>query len=239
MGKLRVPSLQHLARTWHPDPHRIKRVLLALANGGPSFSYEPIFQLVRDMLLFGTPYEQVVEGVRRGVKREDVRQNFLGLLPLVRDYFEGVAPAFVHAVSPRLYSVGRGLMIPFNPPLIYGADGQLHFPWFSFWRTNPLATERLSLFVTIVEEVLLQDSDLEGAHFTILDFSSSTPDGPRKLRVVDTRAVQRLSPERKAEMLMAFAQGFQLAKEASPDLLGSVRRNGLDELDDDQLPLDI
>jgi len=33
----------------------------------------------------------------------------------------------------------------------------------SFWRTNPLDDERLSLFVAIVERVLLDDPDLEGA----------------------------------------------------------------------------
>lgn len=48
-------------------------------------------------------------------------------------------------------------MVPFEGPMIYGVGGQLYFPWFSFWRRNPLANERLSLFVTLVEEVLLQD----------------------------------------------------------------------------------
>ena len=63
----------------------------------------------------------------------------------------------------RHYPVGRGLMVPFEPPLVYGIGGQLYFPWFSFWRRNPLSDERLSLFVTLVDEVLLQDPDLDTA----------------------------------------------------------------------------
>jgi hypothetical protein len=41
--------------------------------------------------------------------------------------------------------------------------GQVYFPWFSFWRSNPLADASLSLFVMVVEEVLLQDPD-QSAH---------------------------------------------------------------------------
>ena len=238
MGKLKVPSLQHLARIWHPDPQRVKRTLLALTKGGPTFSYEPLYLFVRDLLLFNTPYEQIVESVRRGVKRRDVRDNFLGLLPLIRDHFEGVSATFVQGVAPRFYSLSRGLMIPFNPPLIYGASGQIHFPWFSFWRSNPLAAERLSLFVTIVEEVLLQDSDLEDAKFTILDFSALSPGKPRELNVVDTSTIPRVSPERKAEMLSIFAEGYFLAKNSSPEISRPEDSTVNIDSNSDQLGLD-
>lgn len=214
MRQLKVPSLQHLARTWHADPKRITREYVALAKGGPTFSYEPLFSAVRDLLILDVPYEQIEEGIRRGVKQPSVQANFLSLLPLIRDHFDGVSPTFVNDVAPRLYAVGRGLMIPFNPPLIYGLDGQLHFPWFSFWRSNPLAGERLSLFVTIVEEVLLQDSDLEDARFTILDFSAPAPKDARVLTVVDAKQIPRVSPARRAEMLDVFAEGFLAARVA-------------------------
>jgi len=212
MSKLKVPSLQHLARIWQSDPQKIKRLLVGLAKHGPTFSYEPLYLSVRDLLVLGMPYEQIEDGIRRGVKREDVKQNFLGVLPLIRDHFEGASASFVQAVTPRYYSVGRGIMVPFSPPLIYGAMGQIHFPWFSFWRSNPLAAERLSLFVTMVEEVLLQDSDLDDAKFTILDFSAPSPRDSRQLTVIDARDVPRISPARKVEMLSIFAEGYLLAK---------------------------
>jgi len=104
------------------------------------------------------------------MKREDVCENLLGVLPLIRDHFAGVAPDFYQGIDRRYYPVARGLMVPFEPPMIYGIGGQLYFPWFSFWRQNPLAKERLSLFVTLVDEVMLQDPDLETARFEVLDF---------------------------------------------------------------------
>ena len=212
MTNLKVPSLQHLARNWREDPLQVKRLLVHLAQNSPNFNYDPLFGAVRDLLVFGQPYDQIVEGMRRGVKRPDVLRNYLSVLPLIRDHFDGVSPAFVQAVDRRYYLVNRELKVPFQPPLIFGASGQIHFPWFSFWRANPISRERLSLFVTMVEEVLLQDSDLEDARFEILDFSAPASKQPRELTVTDAREVPRVSAEQKAEMLAIFAEGFSLAQ---------------------------
>ena len=212
MAKLRIPSLQHLARHWRKAPQGVKRSLVNVAKSPPSFSYSPLFGAIRDMLVLGVSYDQIVEGIKRGVKREDVRDNLLGLLPLIRDYFDGVSLSFVQSVERRFYPVGRDLLVPFDPPLIYGVGGQIHFPWFSFWRSNPLADESLALFVTMVEELLLQDPDLETAKFTILDFSAPKPKQPRVLTIMDARDIPRVSPERKAEMLEIFVEGYRLAE---------------------------
>lgn len=206
MSELKVPSLQHLARNWRDDPIRIKKILIKLATNPPIFNYNPLFAAVRDLLVLHVPYAQVVEGIRQGVKREEVRKNLLGVLPLIRDHFAGVAPDFFQLVDRRYYPVARGLMVPFEPPMIYGVGGQLYFPWFSFWRQNPLARERLSLFVTLVEEVLLQDPDLETARFEVLDFSA--PNGKRELTIVDARNIPRIDEAQKIEMLSTFAEGF-------------------------------
>jgi hypothetical protein len=157
MVQLKVPSLQHLARNWRDDPIRIRRILVRLALNPPRFNYDPLYNAVRDLLVFRVPYDQIVDGIRRGVKRASVRDNLLGVLPLIRDHFAEVSPDFVQAVDRRYYPVGRGLMVPFEPPMLYGLGGQLYFPWFSFWRRNPLAAKRLSLFTTLIGEVLLQD----------------------------------------------------------------------------------
>src|SRR5690554_1610192 len=99
MAKLRVPSLQHLARNWRSDAQQIKSRLVELAENGPTFNYEPLFSAVRDILIFGQPYEQIAEGIRRGIAREGVRDNLLGVLPLIRQYFDGIAPSFVQSVG--------------------------------------------------------------------------------------------------------------------------------------------
>jgi hypothetical protein len=213
MTKLRIPSLQHLARHWRPEPQRVKRSLIELAENTPTFNYNALFGAVRDMLMFHQPYDEIVEGIKRGIKRQDVRENLLSVLPLIRDYFDNVSPAFVQAVDRRFYPVGRDLLVPFDPPIIYGLEGQLYFPWFSFWRSNPLTADRLSLFVTMVEEVMLQDPDLENAKFTILDFSAPNPKSPRKLKIIDSHDIPRISAIDKAEMLHIFATGYAMARD--------------------------
>ena len=171
MPDLRVPSIQHLSRNFRDDPRAIARELVKLVRNPPQFNYNPLYSAIRDLLILRVPYEQVCDGIRR-VKRATVRDNLLGVMPLIRDYFADVSPNFYQTVERRYYPVGRGLMVPFEPPMIYGVEGQLYFPWFSFWRRNPLVKERLALFVTLVDELLMQDPDLETARFEILDFSS-------------------------------------------------------------------
>ncbi|AVM73393.1 hypothetical protein [Magnetospirillum gryphiswaldense] len=213
MANLRVPSLQHLARNWRESPVAIQKVLVHLAQNSPNFNYNPLFSAVRDILLFNVPFEQVLEGIRRGVKREDLQKNYLEVLPLIRDHFDGLTPDFVQSVERRYFPVARGLLIPFDPPLIYGVGGRLHFPWFSFWRSNPLADRHLRLFVSVVYDVLLQDPDLEDARFEILDFSAPAPKQPRRLRVIDAREIPRVSDDELREMLAVFAEGFFFAKQ--------------------------
>lgn len=212
MARLSVPSLQHLARNWRSDPLLVKKILVGLAKNSPTFSYGAIFVAVRDMLALGMSYEQVRKGIIAGVKRPDVLKNFLELLPLINHYFKGTSPDFVQSVGRRYYPVSRDLMVPFEPPLVYGLGGSLHFPWLSLWRSNPLSGEQLSLFVTIVDELLLQDPDLEAASFEILDFSVQKPKGPRELKVINARDIPRVSEKTKREMLEIYAEGYALAQ---------------------------
>ena len=210
--KLRVPSLQHLARNWRGDPARVARELVQLAKRPPTFSYAPLFGAARDMLVFGQSLAQIEEGFRRGIAREHVRQNLLEVLSLLAGYFQEVSPTYVNAVAKRFYPVGRKLMIPFEPPVIYGVTGNIEFPWFSFWKSNPLADERLALFVTMVRELLAQDPDLEEARFRILDFSAPGRSADRVLRIVDANEIASVDERRKREMLDIFAEGFRLAE---------------------------
>lgn len=213
MAALRIPSLQHLARNWRGTPDKIRRELVSVATHSPTFNYNPLFSATRDLLAFRQPYDEVAEGIRRKVKRKDVRENLLSVLPLIDKHFRDETPDFVQMVSRRFYPVARELLVPFEPPLVYGAGGRLQFPWFSFWRRNPMRDERLSLFVTLVAEVLEGDPDLESARFHILDFSVPPRSNERDLMVFDARDVPRVPEAQKVEMLAIFAEGYRLAQE--------------------------
>lgn len=224
-----------MARIWRPDAEAIRKVLVRLTTHGPTFSYAPLFEIVHEMLVFGTSYEVYLEAVRR-IKREDVRRNFLGLMPLIRDHFDGIRPSYVHKVVPRLYSLSRDIQIPFSPPLVYAADGDVIFPWLSFWKTSSLERELLSLFVTLVEEIIFQDSDLEDAQFQILDFSAPDSHSDRCLTLTSANKIPRVSSQRKAEMLGGFAGGYRLARSQLESTSGEEKVSIEPHLND-QIPL--
>ncbi|MEX2201611.1 MAG: hypothetical protein WD711_09475 [Dongiaceae bacterium] len=213
MAKLRVPSLQHLARNWRDDPIQIKKLLIRIARNPPQFNYDPIQTALRDMLVFGVPYDQIVNGLTLGVRRQWALKIYLDLLPMIYGHFKDIQPDFVLSVDKRFYPVGRDLFVPFEPPLIYGLNGTIHFPWFIFWRRNPITDVRLSLFISLVDELLLQDPDLENVKFEILDFSAPFANGPRQLVVTDAKDVARVEPNQKKRMLEKFAAGYVLALE--------------------------
>lgn len=214
MAKLRVPSLQHMARNWHPTPGGVAKALIKVAKHPPPFSYEALFGAVRDMLVLGVPYEQVYGGIERGVKRAWVRELLLEVLPLLRAHFATIQPDGSPAsVARRYYPLARDIMIPFEAPLEYSVGGQKYFPWFSFWRSNPLADARLSLFVTLVDEMLLQDPDLDTAIFQIIDCSCMMGGDCRTLQVIDARDIPRLNYSDKRAMLEVFADGYRAARD--------------------------
>jgi hypothetical protein len=212
MKKLKVPSLQHLARNWRESPALIQRTLVDMAHNPPLFTYEPLQTAIRDMLVLGVPYRQVEEFVRRAERRPNFAQTLLEILPLAQAHLEGIKLDGFQEVAPRAYLVARDVTIMFRPPLIYRCEGRFHLPWFSYWRSNPLASKRLSLFVTMVEEMMLQDPDLEDAKFEILDFSVPKSKSKRELVITDADAIPRLDVRERNEMLEIFAEGYRLAR---------------------------
>jgi hypothetical protein len=79
---VKVPSLQHMARNWRDTPDGVRRKLVALAKYPPQFRYDLLFAAVRDMLIFGVSYAQVVESIRRAEKRPWVYEFLIEVLPL-------------------------------------------------------------------------------------------------------------------------------------------------------------
>jgi hypothetical protein len=234
MEKLKVPSLQHLARNWHPTAEKVSKELIGLVQNPPTFSYTILYDLIRDLVVLHQPLHDVMEGVRRKVTRADIRDNFLEILPLIGRYFDESMPTFVQAVNGRMYPLARELMIPFTPPLVYGANGKLIFPWFSFWKRKPLEGERLSLFVTVVDEILKQDADLDSAIFQILDFSAPAGSKSRGLVVTDSHEIPRLTRGRKEEMLAVFSEGLHIAKSCLAGTIAKDREQCARHPDDHQ-----
>lgn len=213
MAKLTSPpSLQHLVRTWRNNPERTRKVLVINARSRPSFSYAPLHVAIREMLVLGVPYHQVVEYVRRAEKRADFAKILLEILPIIRRHLGGVSPDFFQDVAPRSYALAPDIIIPFQSPVVYGIGGQLTLPWCIFWRKNPLAGKPLSLFMTLVDEILMEDPDLEAAAFQLLEFSIPKDEEERQLSIRDGRDIPRLSTAERDDMLGIWAEGFRQAQ---------------------------
>ena len=237
MNKLKVPSLQHLARIWSSSPELVERELLRLAKNSPNFSYDFLNEMARDYLLYKISKDQIVEGIVRKEKRKQIRKILMDVVPFLCDYLDSINPDFVNDVAYRQYPLGKELRIPFRPPFIYGIGGQIYLPWFSFWKSNPLEGARLSLFVCLVLEMLRQDSDLENARFQILDFSANGNNGHRKLKIIDASDIYSLSNKERDEMLLIFLEGFKRATLKLGEELVDKTESDEAALDDRTLPL--
>jgi hypothetical protein len=215
MPKLTTPpSLLHLVRTWRDSPERTSKALINIARGRPIFSYAPLHVAIREMLVFGVPYHQVVECIRRAEKRTEYAALLLEILPMIQQHLNGVSPEFFQDVAARFYPLAPDIRIPFQPPVVYGTGGQLILPWCIFWRNNPLGGKPLSLFMTLVDEILMEDPDLENASFQLLDFSIPKGEPERQLSIRDGRGIPRLTIAERDEMLSIWAEGFRQARTA-------------------------
>ena len=213
MSKVRVPTLQHMARNWRSDPIRIAKDLVHLADNPPTFNYNILYSLLTDGLRLGVSYETLENAIHTRVKRDRVRQLYLEILPLIWAHFLERQPEYIIDVPKRYYPVGRNLMIPFQAPFIYKCGPTLTMPWFSFWKRDPLREVRLSLFISILHEILQEDPDMELAKFEILDCSAPRKHDTRTLDVIRGSDVELLSEARKEQMLEVFSEGYRLANE--------------------------
>jgi len=212
MAKLRIPSVQHLARHWYDSPKKIEDEFVKMAMNPPTFNYNALNDIARDILLFNIPEDQIIKGIKEKEKRNRVQKILLEIIPLLHEYFSGIQPDFVSDVAPSFYPIGRNLRIPFKSVFLYGIGGRIFLPWFIFWKHNPLNDRQLSLFITLAKEVLRQDPELEEARFEIIDFSAVKPKEGRQLRVTNAADIPTFNPKETSEMLAIFVEGFERAE---------------------------
>jgi len=211
--KLPPPSLLHLALLWRPTPQGVAKAIIQSHKSTPDFTYAPLFRLINVALKRKLSYINFVSAIRECEKRPRVQKIFLDLLPLIYDHFNNINPNFVLPIKKRQYVISNDIAIPFNPPFVYGVDGQLTLPWFIFWKKNPLSEEQVALSATLVRELMDQDPELSEANFAIYDFSAPLGDDNRILRITNGADLPRLNKIRRNQMLEIFVDGFLLARE--------------------------
>ncbi len=66
--------------------------------------------------------------------------------------------------------------------------------------------------MTLVDEILMEDPDLESATFQLLDFSIPKDERERQLSIRDGRDIPRLSIAERDDMLGSWAEGCRQAR---------------------------
>ena len=82
MAKLRVPSVQHLARHWYDSPKKIEDEFVKMAMNPPTFNYNALNDIARDSLLYKVPEDQIIKGIKEKEKRKRVQKILLEVVPL-------------------------------------------------------------------------------------------------------------------------------------------------------------
>ncbi len=214
MPNLKVPSPAHLSLMCRATPEQVMRAQLSLLKSAPNFSYQSLYKTMRGLLGTVGSEEDLRKAICSCKLRSDVKEKYLELVPLISEYFSGKKVKYSLEVAPRFYSVARDLQVPFTPPLIYADEKGLCLPLFIFWKRSGLKGERLSLYASIVREILNQDPDLSEARLEIVDMSVDDSEETlnRRLRVISEDGVAPIGSKRKIEMLTVFAEGFRRAR---------------------------
>lgn len=225
MATLKIPTLLHAARLCKETPELTQREFIKIFYSKIPFNYNPLVAGMRDMMLWGIPYETVAQGIIRKEKRQKVADNFLEALPLMQEYVDSISPHHIQEMPRVYYPLSHDLRIPFSSPLVYQQNNQLHIPSFIFWKTNPLTEEQKSLLATIIDDLFLDDPDFENANFQIVDFSKPAKKEDRELLITNTKEIPRLTQSEKNRKLENLVQGFHLAEAEIANARPSQEKN--------------
>lgn len=242
MPNLKVPSPAHLSLLYRETPEKVMKAQLALLNGAPNFSYQPLYKTMRGLLGAACSEKELLSAISRCALRADIKEKYAELAPLIADYFSEKKIAYAIEVAPRFYPVARDLLVPFTPPLIYADDNGLCLPYLIFWKKHALRGERLSLFASIVREILDEDPDLCDARFEIVDMSAGSntenESEARSLKIFSEDRIGKISKDRKRDMLSTFAEGFRRAKQVAAGMPSKrKKRDQMEKFDPSQLGL--
>lgn len=225
--KLKPPSLQHVARFYRPTADGVKKEFLKLARAHPPFSYEDLYKLTWDMAKGLQTYEAVyraASGIRLDIKRD----SYLRALPPCNVFFDELKHAYAIPVGSRSYSIGRGIQVPFCPPMLCGTAKGVVLPWLIFWKDNPLTGIQLQLFASMVEDILKGEPDLDSAQLLIVDMSDAAIKKDGRPVVTSSADVIKLPASQMASMLSTVVEGFELAKEELKSVnIKSVERESM------------
>ncbi len=196
----------------HPNSELVEKDLLRIAKSKPTFNYERVERALRDLLQFGQPIEEIVMSLELADKRDFVKTLYIEIVTILNAHFKEHLVDQVISLDKFYYPISPKIRIPVKLPFILIVDNKPIIPLFIFWKRNPLKDKQVSLFITIVKDVLAQYPDLSDAETILFDCSADKGENERTLKVIDTSEVALLDKEELEKMLTIFIEGFEKAQ---------------------------
>jgi len=205
---LKVSSLQNLVRNSYLDEEKVRRELMRFAKGFTVVSYQKMDGFVVDLARMNLSLEDVEKAANR-IKPEKNRQVNLELLPFVEEYIQQRREYDYQEIDLRCYPLSRDLRVPFKSQFVLVNRCEVILPVFIFWRNKALDTGQMSLFMTLIKEILEQEPDLEDAKVQIVDFGAPKSKAPRTMEVIHGDEIELLSEEEKIDRLAIYVNALK------------------------------
>lgn len=233
MADLKLPTLQHFVTLCGGSVENIYKRIVHRENDKVVVSYNTLrTKWLFDLIQLGVPYEDIKRACEK-IRGEKNREANLAALAALKPYLELVVGTNCVIFDKTYYPIGRGLLVPVNPPLLLIKGSERKVLWVSFWSTRKLTGFVASLFATIMEQSVFLLPDLREFELELVDLSRPEKGHPRSMLIKRRNDFETLDSEMLQLEMDKFVEALQRRmSERAPasEVVKPARSLGLDGL---------
>jgi hypothetical protein len=180
----RIPSLQHFSALLGGTAGQIEKRIRGLSNL-PPVSYTKLReQWIIDLIGVSI---LLIENACKLLHGELNRASNLEAVRALGEYLRIHKPEKLLFIDKRYYPIGRGLLVPVNPPgVILDSEGPKLF-WPSFWKHDKFDELTRAIFGSILERSIFRLGDYKDMPLAFVDFSAPSGSKERGMKVLNRR----------------------------------------------------
>lgn len=178
----RIPSLQHFSVLNGGTIDQIEKRIHGLSKLPPVSYMRLRDQWIIDLIRLGVPLA-TIEKACLLLRGELNQQSNLGALRALAEYLRIHKPDKLLAIDKRYYPIGRGLLVPVNPPGVVVEGGTPKLFWPSFWKQDKFDKLTRSIFGSILERSIFRLTDYRDMPLAFVDLSAENGAKTRSIRV--------------------------------------------------------